>query len=92
MQRFRFKIKASQYNHFNGKFIKKGLSERWNDFNGVKVQRDLYSAFVIMCTKDNLKETNREMCVNEFDRFKELHDLEIERLRNCDKTIASMGI
>lgn len=87
-----FKIKASQYNHFNGKFIKKDLSERWNDFNGVKVQRDLYSAFVIMCTKDNLKETNREMCVNEFDRFKELHDLEIERLRNCDKTIASMGI
>lgn len=86
------KIKASQYNHIEDKYIKKDLSERWNDFGEYKIQRDLYSAFIIMCTKDNLKETNKEMCKSEFDKFKESHDLEIYRLRNEDKTIASMGI
>lgn len=43
--------KASQFNHFDGTYNKKKLSQRWNDFNGVKVQRDMYSAFLIMNTE-----------------------------------------
>ncbi|AOM84382.1 Transposase [Salisediminibacterium beveridgei] len=35
------KVKASQFNHFSGDCVKKTLNERWNDFNGMKVQRDL---------------------------------------------------
>lgn len=88
-----FKIKASQYNHFTNEYVKKSLSERWNDFDEFRIQRDLYSAFIIMCTKYNLKETDRQLCINEFKRFKELHDIEIDRIRNSNnKIISSMGI
>lgn len=87
------KIKASQYNHIENTYVKKELSERWNDFGEFKIQRDLYSAFIIMCTKDNLKETDRDRCMREFDTFKILHDVEIERIRKSNHTfISSMGI
>ena len=91
------KIKASQYNHIEDKYTKKDLSERWNIFNigneEVKIQRDLYSAFIIMCTKDNLKETDKKMCNKEFKNFKKLHNIEIIRIKNSnDKLISSMGI
>lgn len=36
--------KASQFNHFDGTYAKKSLSQRWNYFNGIKVQRDMYSS------------------------------------------------
>lgn len=87
-----FSVKASQYNHFIGEYNKKKLSERWNDFGDFKIQRDLYSAFLIMNVKDNLKEIDREKCFTTFDRFKKLHDLEIERLKLDEKVLASMGI
>lgn len=88
-----FKIKASQYNHIKNEYIKKDLSERWNDFGEFKIQRDLYSAFIIMCTEGNLKETNKDLCKKEFDNFKKLHDEEIIRIKNSNnKLISSMGI
>ena len=92
-----FKIKASQYNHIKNEYIKKDLSERWNVFNignkEVKIQRDLYSAFIIMCTEDNLKETNRRLCNKEFKNFKKLHNIEIIRIKNSNnRLISSMGI
>ena len=37
-----FEAKASQFNHFDKTYTKKSLSQRWNDFNGRKVQRDMY--------------------------------------------------
>lgn len=87
------KVKASQYNHFEDKYIKKELSERWNDFGKFKVQRDLYSSFLIMNVKDDLENIDRELCFKEFDKFKVLHDNEIQRLLACgDKLISSMGI
>ena len=86
-------VKASQYNHIDNNYIKKELSERWNYFDRVRIQRDLYSAFLIMNVKDNLKEIDRYLCVEGFDRFKELHDIEIERIKSCEsKLISSMGI
>lgn len=86
-------VKASQYNHIDDIYIKKNLSERWNDFGDYKIQRDLYSAFLIMNVKDNLKEIDRELCIKTFDRFQELHDIEIGRIKNGEsKLISSMGI
>lgn len=85
--------KASQYNHVEDEYIKKGLSERWNNFGDYKVQRDLYSAFLIMNIKDNLKEINRDLCIKTFDNFRKLHDKEIERIENSsNKLISSMGM
>lgn len=86
-------VKASQYNHIEDEYIKKSLSERWNDFEECKVQRDLYSSFLIMNVKDNLKEIDRDLCIETFDNFTELHDKEVERIQNSNsRLISSMGI
>jgi hypothetical protein len=88
-----YSVKASQYNHITNEYKKKELGERWNDFGEFKIQRDLYSAFLIMNVKNNLKEINRDMCFETFDNFKELHDNEIKRIKNSNnKLISSMGL
>jgi len=79
-----WKVKASQYNHINNTYTKKNLSERWNDFGEFKIQRDIYSAFLIMNVNDDLSSINRELCFERFDKFKLLHDKEIKRLKSMD--------
>ena len=86
-----FKAKASQFNHMTGEYHKKPLSKRWNDLNGIKIQRDLYSAFLIMNSSDDLESFDIEKCNERFDNFKKLHDKEIQRLRST-LTLSSMGI
>jgi len=78
------KVKASQYNHIEDKYIKKDLNNRWNDFGEFKIQRDLYSSFLIMNVNDDLNSINRELCFKRFDRFKLLHDIEIDRLKSLN--------
>lgn len=72
--------KASQFNHFDGTYTKKSLSHRWNNFDGVKIQRDLYSAFLIMNIADDLKSFDIDKCNDRFENFYWLHNLEVERL------------
>lgn len=88
------KVKASQYNHFTGEYSKKELKDRWN--NDIKIQRDCYSAFLIMNVNNDLEVINRELCNETYDNFKILHDKEIQRLKelklNGVKLISSMGI
>lgn len=87
------KVKASQYNHIEDKYIKKSLSERWNDFGDYKIQRDLYSAYLIKNVKGNLKEIDKDLCFERFENFKKLHDKEILRVKSSkSKLISSMGI
>lgn len=87
------KVKASQYNHMTDTYEKKELSERWNYLDGCKIQRDLYSAFLIMNVKSNLSEVDRDLCFRTFDSFKAQHDNEIRRLKaGTSKLISSMGI
>ena len=74
-------FKASQYNHFTDEYIKKELSNRWNNFDGIKVQRDLYSAFLLKNSKKDLKTTNGKLCLATFEAFKPLHDECIEELK-----------
>ncbi|MCG6522760.1 hypothetical protein K6U39_20825, partial [Vibrio parahaemolyticus] len=75
-------------------YNKKELKDRWN--NGMDIQRDCYSAFLIMNVNEDLKSINRELCVKTYDNFKILHDKEINRLKklklNGYKLISSMGI
>ena len=92
-----YTVKASQYNHIEDIYIKKELSERWNVFNvngkEIKIQRDLYSSFLIMNVNDLADKVDRVKCINRFDKFKKLHDIEIERIKNSEsKLISSMGI
>ena len=91
-----YTFKASQYNHDKNEYIKTSLNTRNKVVAGNKVQRDLYSAFLIYCSNDDLQTTNQEMCIKEFDNFLKNHNLEIDRLtqlRKCGiKMPHSMGI
>lgn len=75
-----FNAKASQFNHFDGIYTKKTLSQRWNDFDGIKIQRDIYSAFLIMNIGDDLKSFDIDKCNDRFENFYRLHNLEVDRL------------
>ena len=90
-----WEVKASQYNHLNQECNKKKLSQRWNYFNykgnEIKIQRDLYSAFLIMNVKDDLKTIDNELCNKKFDKFLDNHNKEIERLQGLNN-LSSMGI
>ena len=72
--------KASQFNHFDKTYKKKKLSQRWNNFNGIKIQRDLYSAFLIMNTASDLKSFDIDKCNERFNNFHRLHNIEVKRL------------
>lgn len=82
---------ASQFNHFDGTCNKKKLSQRWNDFNGIRVQRDLYSAFLIMNVAEDLKSFDINKCNERFENFYQLHNLEVERLTG-HRNLSSIGI
>jgi hypothetical protein len=84
-------VKASQYNHIEDNYSNKKLSQRWNDFDGIKVQRDMYSAFLIMNVNDNLKSINQEKCNSRFNNFIKLHNIEVERLTGY-KNLSSIAI
>lgn len=83
--------KASQFNHFDSTYHKKTLSQRWNNFNGIKIQRDLYSAFLIMNTASDLKSFNIDKCNERFNNFYKLHNKEVKRLTG-HKNLSSIAI
>lgn len=86
------KAKASQYNHENKTYKKKNLSKRWNKMpDGTKIQRDLYSAFLIQYTNETLDGFIQSLLEENFENFKKLHDAEIERLQFVD-TPSSTGV
>ena len=73
--------KASQYNHKTKAYKKKHLSQRWEHMpDGTKVQRDLYSAFLIQNTNFTHNGFEQEMLEAKYPKFKEMHDAEIQRL------------
>lgn len=85
------KARASQFNHKEDSYKKKKLSQRWNNFNGVKVQRDMYSAFLIMNINPDLETFNMQKCNDRFDNFLKLHDMEVCNLKG-KKNLKSIAI
>ena len=76
------KVKASQFNHVTGEYNKKELSERWNEnILGERIQRDLYSAFLIGNTFDTLDAVDVDLCNQEWSNFVILHHQEVTRLQ-----------
>ena len=73
-------------------YEKKRLSKRWVEILGNKIQRDLYSAFLIKNVKGNLEEVNIEKAQKEFKNFVKLHNEEIERIKKGNvKTLKCVG-
>ena len=70
------------------------MRDRWAKLgNGEKVQRDLYSAFLLMNSAADMEKTDQKLCKKTYIRFKELHDDEINRImRDGKKHIRSFGI
>jgi hypothetical protein len=87
-------FRASQFDHTNGTYRKKLLSERFAELsNGDRIQRDMYSAFLLMNSNDDLTGPDPERCAATYERFKELHEKETVRIRNKQgRRIASFGI
>lgn len=87
------KVKASQFDHFTQNYVKKPLSKRWNHFEKGDVQRDLYSAFLIMNTKDNLQEVDVNRAKETWNHFFVLHEQEIKRIKHLNqKQLSSIGL
>lgn len=86
-----FRTKASQFNHFDGTYAKKSLSQRWNNFNEIRIQRDMYSAFLIMNISNDLKSFDIDKCNERFANFYRLHNLEVNRLTG-KKNLSSIAI
>ena len=87
------KVKASQFEHFTQTYVKKKLSKRWNHFEQGDVQRDLYSAFLIMNTKDNLREIDVRRANKTWNQFFENHEQEMKRMKHLNKKqLSSIGL
>ena len=86
-------FKASQYDHRADKYKKKELKERWHIFDdGTKVQRDLYSAFLLMNSDMLGLKSDRVSCFNTFEQFYKFHEEEIEKIENEHEVILNSGI
>ena len=80
-----FTVKASQYDHVSNTCNKKPLNQRWHTLpDGTKIQRDLYSGFLVCYTNDELDRVDRKACIRNFKQFKELHEQEIAHLKELD--------
>ena len=80
-------FRASQYNHVTDTYTKKKLSRRHNMVDGHWVQRDLYSAFLLMNSAITLDHSDRDHCNKNFEAFLQAHDACIERIRNTKTKI-----
>jgi hypothetical protein len=86
-------FKASQYDHMLDDVNKKKLSKRWHELpDGIKVQRDLYSAFLIYCADRELTRPDKKLCDAFFKQFLELHNRCIDEIKNSRRVVMNSGI
>lgn len=80
-----WEFKASQYNHIANTCIKKKLSQRIQklDYNGetITIQRDLYSAFLLMNSNNTLDKPDLNLCNITFENFIVNHTICINNLK-----------
>jgi len=77
----RYNYKASQYNHITNEYVKPLLSERVKKIWENILQRDLYSAYLLLNHKKDLKAIDRKKCIENFNTFLENHNQLISELK-----------
>lgn len=77
-------VKASQLDHVSGVYRKKKLGERWFEVAGDRVQRDLYSAWLIAHVKPNMEEVDLTACRADWPNFLQA---QAKALGNAPKTL-----
>ena len=86
-------FKASQYDHKLNDCNKKSLSKRWHVFeDGTKVQRDLYSSFLLLCSNEEFDAPSKELCDKLFEQFLINHDKCINEIRINKIKVLNSGI
>lgn len=75
------KFKASQYNHSTGQYESSDLKKRFKAVGPAKVQRDLYSAFLLKNSNAELNHPCREECYREFNSFVEKQNALIKEMK-----------
>ncbi len=83
-----WKFKASQYDHVLGDYEGSSLSQRSKTVGGHKVQRDLYSAFLLWSAK-NETEVDRSLCFETFPLFLSYQGACISKLLSSDRKYPS---
>lgn len=73
--------KASQYNHKTGACTPVTLGQRTKEIGRTKVQRDLYSAFLIQHPKKNLMTPKRTACTKDFKHFVKMQNALITEMK-----------
>lgn len=87
------KFKASQYDHIANRYKKKKLSQRWANVGSGVIQRDLYSAFLLMNSNEEGTSADRMRCIKTYRNFKKQHDALIIDLENSKQYLPqSFGI
>ena len=88
--------RASQYDHTNGEYVKRKLSQRMFTLSdGTAVQRDLYSSFLLYnASFDDTGELiiDGMRCTKSFTSINRMHEEEIERIRLSGKKVLNSGI
>ena len=85
-------VKASQYDHELNKFIKKKLSQRFHIFSdGTKIQRDIYSAFLLYCVNEDGTKVDRKKCLDFFDEFYRMFLILEDDIKRNKKQICNSG-
>lgn len=86
--------RASQYDHLSMEYRKKKLSQRNQILdNGDFVQRDMYSAFLIMNADSTLKNPDQSLCQQNYAEFFRLQNAEIARIQTgTERRLSSFGL
>ena len=77
----KYNYRASQYNHLTNEYSKPLLSERVKNIWNNKIQRDLYSAYLLLNHNEDLKTIDRKKCIENFNTFLEKHNQLISELK-----------
>ena len=67
-------FRASQYDHAADTYVKHTLGEREKTVDGHYVQRDLYSAFLLHNTNNDLTAPDRDKCIYEFNHYLQMQN------------------
>ena len=88
-----WKVKASQYCPFSNQYVKKKLSQRFHITpEGLKIQRDCFSAWLIKNVNKEKTEVNRQKCLENFNSFYQAYKKTEKHLLSQNKTyISSIG-
>lgn len=74
-------FRASQYDHISDTYAKTGLGQRFKQIGESTVQRDLYSAFLLLNTDASLKFADRERCDAGFANFVKLQNEALTKMK-----------